>query len=131
MSELDDDGLQQVVRRFTALSPARVEDVREDPTILQKDARQRIALIDRQLEILAMDPATPVAMKLDIRREWRQTANITPQQAALAPGAGFSITINIPASGAVPATTVTASAAMQDIIDINGDLAAGAETGDE
>lgn len=124
----DDDELHQVVRRFTALSPARVEEVREDPTLLQKDSRQRIALIDRQLEVLALDPSTPVAMKLDIRREWRQTANITPVQSALAPGAGFSITINIPASGAVPATTVTASAAPQDVIDINDDLTA--ELGD-
>ena len=56
---------------------------------------------------LARDPDAPAAARVKIFENFVELADAKPKQAAVAPGAGFSITINIPKMGDKPAEIIT------------------------
>ena len=85
-----------------------VDAIRDDPTFIQPVARAMGAVNLHNLFTQVSHPDATVAQRLDFQRMINKLGQLEPEATQAAPGAGFSITINIPATPTTLGTVIEA-----------------------
>jgi hypothetical protein len=94
-----------------AVPPQLVEEVQNNPEVLVHLSRAQLMLVQHKLtDQYLKDKEALVSQGVAIAEQLRKTANLEPKNIGPTPGAGFSITINIPAMGEAKEVTIEATA---------------------
>lgn len=105
-----------VKRKHTGVPPALVEDVQQNPEALRPVARSMAAINLHNLFVRMQEPATTNKDRMEFQSLLHKLGGLEIKDAATAaPGAGFSITINLPQVGATPGATIEAKAETRQI----------------
>ncbi len=98
------------VAKHTAMPPALIEAIQEDPALIQPIARAMGAINLNNLFVKVTHPDASITQQMEFQRLVNKLGRLEPEATVAAPGAGFSITINIPDTATSKATTIEATA---------------------
>ena len=108
------DANNPAVASQTAISPADLERVAKDPTLLTETARKMLAVQMVTMHKRAADPNMPIGQRQSWMEFLAKIGDAVPKQNAVlagGPGAGFSVQIIMNQPAAQPAPVIEATTA--------------------